>query len=61
MEEELAKLSAGTGSADRTTRRRKTMDKEVGGYERGQWSPSFISLNGWVDWDKKMETMMDSY
>ena len=22
-----------------------------------QWSPSFIALNGWVDWYKKMETM----
>ena len=36
------------------------MENEVGGYERGQWSPLFISLNGWADWDKKMETMMDS-
>ena len=36
------------------------MDNEIGGSEKGQWSPSFITLNGWVDWDKKVETMMDS-
>ena len=53
MEEELAKITAGIGSAQRTRRRRKTIENEVGGFERGQWSPSFISLNGWVDWDKK--------
>ena len=23
-------------------------------------SPSFIALNGWVDWDKKKEMMMDN-
>ena len=34
------------------------MENETG--ERGQWTPSFISLNGWVDRDRKMETMMDS-
>ena len=28
--------------------------------KKKQWSPSFVTLNGWVDWDKKMETMMDS-
>ena len=60
MEEELAKLSAGTGSVERMTRRRKTIENEVGGYERGQWSPSFIPLKGCVDWDKKMETTMGS-
>ena len=36
------------------------MEHETGGGERGQWTPSFISLNGWVVWDRKMETMMDS-
>ena len=36
------------------------MEIEVGGCGRGKWTPSFISLNGWVDWDTKMETMMDS-
>ena len=59
MEEELAN-SAGTGSAERMTRRRIAMENEVRGHERGHWSPSFMSLNGWVDWDKKMKTMMDS-
>ena len=27
---------------------------------KGQWSPSFITLNGWVVWEKKIETMMGS-
>ena len=26
---------------------------------RGQWSPPLTFLNGWVDWGKKMEAMMD--
>ena len=60
MKEEMAKINAGVGLADRLTRRRKTMEHDTGGGERGQWTPSFISLNGWVDWDRKMETMMDS-
>ena len=36
------------------------MDNDTGEKDEGQWAPSFITLNGWVDWDKKMETMMDS-
>ena len=47
MKEEMAKINAGVGSAERLTRRRKTMKHETGGGERGQWTPSFISLNGW--------------
>ena len=53
MEEELAAFSAGTGSAERITRKRKTMENEVEGNERGHWSTSFISLNGWVERDNK--------
>ena len=60
MVEELANIDAGAGSAERITRRGKTMENEVGGHERGRWSPSLTSLNGWVDLDQKMETMMDS-
>ena len=36
------------------------MEDETGGGERGHRTPSFISFNGWVGWDRKMETMMDS-
>ena len=55
MEEEIAKMNAGEAT-ERITRRRKAM----GDKHKGQWSSAFIKLNGWVDWDKKMETMMDS-
>ena len=58
MEEDLAKLNAG-GTAERITRR-KTMENDAAEKEKGQWSPPFITLNGWVDWDRKMETMTDS-
>ena len=33
---------------------------QTGGGERGQRTLSCISLRGRVDWDRKMETMMDS-
>ena len=59
MEEDLAKMNAG-GTAERITRRRKTMENDATEKDKGQWSPSFITLNGWVGWDIKMETMMDS-
>ena len=36
------------------------MENETGERGRGQLTPSFITLKGWVDWDRKMETMMDS-
>ena len=36
------------------------MENEMGERERGQLTPSCIPLNGWVDWDRKMETMMGS-
>ena len=55
----MAKMNAG-GTAERITRRRKTMVNDAGEKDKGQWSPPFITLNGWVDWEKKMETMMDS-
>ena len=58
MEEDLVNISAGVGTAGRITRRRKTMEHELGERERGHLTPSFITLNGWVDWDRKMETMM---
>ena len=29
--------------------RRKTMENDGGEKEKGQWTPSFITLNGWVD------------
>ena len=36
------------------------MENDAAEKEEGQWSPPFITLNGWVDWDRQMETMMDS-
>ena len=59
MEEDLAKMNAG-GTAERITRRREAMENDAGEKGKGQRSPSSITLNGWVDWDRKMETMMDS-
>ena len=54
-------INAGTGSAERMTRGRKTIEKnEVEGLREDSDHRFFISLNVWVDWDKKMETMMDS-
>ena len=60
MKEDLAKMNAGVGPAERITRRRKTMENDAVEKERGQPTPSFIALNGWMDWDRKMETMMGS-
>ena len=48
MEEDLAKMNAG-GTSERMTRRRKTMEHDAGGKDKGQRLPSFITLNGWVD------------
>ena len=59
MEENLAKVHFGE-TPERFTRRKKTMETDATEMERGQWSQSYITLNGWVDWDLKMETMMDS-
>ena len=28
--------------------------------EKSQWVLTFTTLNGWVDWDGKMETIVDS-
>ena len=37
------------------------MENETrGGGECGEKTPSFMLLNGWVDWDRKMVTIMDS-
>ena len=36
------------------------MDNDATEKVREQWSPSYITLNGWVNWDRTMETMMDS-
>ena len=58
MEEDLAKMNAG-GSAERITRRRKTKENDAG-EEKSQWTPAIIALNGCVDWDRKMQTMMGS-
>ena len=58
MEEDIAKMNAG-GTLERIARGRKTMENDTGEKDKGQWSPSFITLNGW-DVDRKMETMMDS-
>ena len=48
--EDLAKISAGTGSAERVTRKRKTKENEVGGYEREdnghQWVGGLGQENG---------------
>ena len=41
-------------------RKRKVTESDLGGKQKGQWFPSFITLIGWRDWDRKMETMMDS-
>ena len=55
MEEGLVKMNAG-GPAERITRRKKTVGNDVGESERGQRN----TLNGWVDWDRKMETVMET-
>ena len=36
-------------------KKEKTVESETGGNEKGQRSPFFIALNGWVDWDEKVE------
>ena len=59
MDEEISKIKTGETS-ERITRRRKSMESDLGERYKEQWSPSFITLNGWVDWDREMETMMDS-
>ena len=45
MEEDLAKMNAG-GPTERITRRRKKMENDGGEKEKGQWTPSFNTLNG---------------
>ena len=55
MEEDLTKMNAG-GTGERITRSGKTMDNDAAVKEGGQWSPSFSTLNGWVDWDRKMKS-----
>ena len=59
MEENLAKMNTGE-TPERITRRRKTMDNDAAENEKGPWPPSFVTLDGWVDWGRKMEPMMDS-
>ena len=58
MEESLAKVHAGE-TPERFTRR-KTMEHDATEKKRGHWSQCFLTLNGWVDWDRQMETVMDS-
>ena len=36
------------------------MENDVVEKERGQWTPSFITLNGSMDWDRKVEAVMGS-
>ena len=45
MEEDIAKMNAG-GNVERITRRKKTMEDDAGEKDKGQWSPSVITLNG---------------
>ena len=52
-------INAGSGTAESLTRRRKKIENETGGREGGQWTTSYISLSGWIDWYRKMETMTD--
>ena len=59
MEEDIAKTNAGENN-ERTTRIRKPMESDLGEKHKGHWSPSSITFDGWVDCDRKMETMMDS-
>ena len=59
VEGEFAKISAGTGGMEITTRRKKMMEHEMcsgGGGGSDVSSPPSIMVNGWVHWDKKMET-----
>ena len=32
----------------------------LGEKENGQSTPSFMTVHGWVDWDRKMESMIGS-
>ena len=46
-------MNAG-GPAERITRRKETMENDAGENERAPWTPSFITLNGWVDWGEEI-------
>ena len=36
------------------------MESDLEGKQKGQWFPSFITVSRWMDWDRKIDTMMGS-
>ena len=47
VKQDIAKMNSGD-TTERTVRRRKVMEIDVGEKCKGQWPPSFVTLNGWV-------------